>query len=40
MLNTTKLAFGVIKRPRRNDEAEVVWEICDFGNNGVLMLAS
>jgi hypothetical protein len=40
MLNATKLAFDVIKRARGNDEAEVVWELCDVGNSGVLMFAS
>jgi hypothetical protein len=40
MLNTTKFAFDVIKRARGDDEAEVVWEVCDFVNSGVLMFAS
>jgi hypothetical protein len=40
MLNTTKLAFDVIKRTRGNNEVEVVLEVCDFGNSGIWMLAS
>jgi hypothetical protein len=40
MLNTTKLVFDVAIRARGNDEAEVVWEVCDFGNGGVLMFPS
>jgi hypothetical protein len=40
MPNAIKLVIDVIKRARGHNEAEVVWEVCDFGNSGVLMFVS